>query len=73
MKLRNLALPGLFWLFVAYLFLPLLVMAAMGFRDSNFVAFPIHSWTTKWYSEVLLDRDVMERCGFQPGSPFSPR
>ncbi|QZZ36954.1 ABC transporter permease [Nitratireductor kimnyeongensis] len=60
MKLRNLALPGLFWLFVAYLFLPLFVMAAMGFRDSNFVAFPIHSWTTKWYSEVLLDRDVME-------------
>lgn len=60
MRLREFALPGLFWLFVAYLFLPLLVMAAMGFRDSNFVAFPIHSWTTKWYAEVLLDRHILE-------------
>lgn len=56
--LQRLTLPALFWLFVVYLFTPLLVMAAMGFRDSNFVAFPIHSWTTDWYREVLSDRDI---------------
>lgn len=58
--LRNLALPGIFWLFVLYLFTPLLVMAVMGFRDSNFVAFPIQAWTSDWYREVLFDRDIKE-------------
>lgn len=53
------ALPIWFWLFVLYLFLPLLVMAAMGLRDSNFVAFPIHEWTTRWYRTVLADREIL--------------
>jgi len=57
---QRLVLPGVFWLFVAYLFTPLLVMAAMGFRDSNFVAFPIQSWTTDWYREVLFDRAIQD-------------
>ncbi|HUG62942.1 MAG TPA: ABC transporter permease [Methylomirabilota bacterium] len=54
---RSVLLTLWFWLFVAYLFAPLLVMAAMGLRDSNFVAFPIAKWTTRWYAEVLVDRD----------------
>jgi spermidine/putrescine transport system permease protein len=48
-----------FWLFAAYLFVPLLVIALMGFRDSNFVAFPIERWTTHWYASVLLDREIV--------------
>lgn len=54
----RIALPTYFWIFVAWLFLPLAVMAAMGFRDSNFVAFPIQSWTTDWYRSVLTDREM---------------
>lgn len=57
--LGRLALPVYFWLFVAYLFLPLIIMAAVGFRDSNFVAFPIQSWTTRWYQSVIFQRDIM--------------
>jgi len=53
------ALPVWFWVFVAYLFLPLFVMAAMGFRDSNFIAFPIHQWTARWYGEVLADAEIL--------------
>lgn len=53
------ALPLWFWLFVAYLFLPLGVMALMGFRDSNFVAFPIQTWTSRWYTGVLGDGDML--------------
>jgi spermidine/putrescine transport system permease protein len=53
------ALPLWFWLFVAYLFLPLGVMALMGFRDSNFVAFPIQTWTSRWYAGVLADREML--------------
>lgn len=55
----RMALPVYFWLFLAYLFLPLMVTAAVGFRDSNFVAFPVQSWTTRWYRTVLLDRDIV--------------
>lgn len=55
----RIALPVYFWLFTAWLFLPLIVMAAMGFRDSNFVAFPIQSWTMDWYRSVLADREIM--------------
>ena len=55
----RLALPAYYWLFVIYLFLPLMVMAAVGFRDSNFVAFPIHSWTTRWYRTVIFQQDIM--------------
>ncbi|MEW9806515.1 ABC transporter permease [Mesorhizobium marinum] len=57
--LDRFALPAYFWLFVAYLFLPLAIMAAVGFRDSNFVAFPIQAWTTRWYQTVIFERDVM--------------
>ena len=57
--LGRLTLPVYFWLFVAYLYLPLLVMAAVGFRDSNFVAFPIQAWTTRWYQSVVFERDIM--------------
>lgn len=53
------ALPIYFWIFVAWLFVPLIVMGLMGFRDSNFVAFPIQSWTTGWYQSVLADREMM--------------
>lgn len=60
MRLRPFALPAFFWLFVAYLFIPIIVMALMGFRDSNFVAFPIHSWTTRWYQRVLFDKDIVQ-------------
>lgn len=54
------ALPVYFWLFIAYLFLPLTIMAAVGFRDSNFVAFPIQIWTTRWYQSVILERDIVD-------------
>ncbi len=58
MHLQRLVLPTYFWLFVLYLFTPLMVIAVMGFRDSNFVAFPINKWTTDWYHEILFDRDI---------------
>lgn len=57
--IRRLGLPVYFWLFVIYLFAPIVVMAAMGLRDSNFVAFPITKWTTHWYADVLVDREIL--------------
>jgi spermidine/putrescine transport system permease protein len=56
-------LPLWFWLFVCYLFVPLGVMALMGLRDSNFVAFPIQTWTSRWYAGALADRDMLAAIG----------
>lgn len=49
----------IYWGFVVYLFVPLVLMAMMSFKDSKFIGFPIRSWTTKWYAEALADGQVL--------------
>ena len=48
-----------FWAFVVYLFVPLVLMVVMGFKDSKFIGFPIRSWTLDWYLGVFADTDVI--------------
>jgi len=50
--------------FVVYVFVPLLLMIAMGFKDSRFIGFPITSWTLDWYSGVFEDTEVMGVFGY---------
>jgi len=50
------ALTAAYWLFALYLFLPLLLMSAMSFKDANYVAFPIETWTLDWYAKVVQDK-----------------
>jgi len=57
---RAVYLSGFYWIFVAYLFLPLLLMILMSFKDANFIAFPINDWTLDWYVRVLQDRQVLQ-------------
>jgi spermidine/putrescine transport system permease protein len=45
--------------FVVYLFVPLVVMVMMGFKDSAFIGFPINAWTTRWYGQVLSDPQIV--------------
>ncbi|XWN34054.1 MAG: ABC transporter permease [Devosia sp.] len=52
-------LSVVFWAFVVYLFVPLVLMVLMGFKDSRFIGFPITSWTADWYVGVFEDGDVM--------------
>ena len=54
----------LYWTFVLYLLMPLALMMVMGFKDSNFIGFPITSWTLEWYQGVLTDRDVLSTFGY---------
>lgn len=49
----------LFWAFVLYLFIPLILMVMMGFKDSRFIGFPIQSWTLDWYLGVFEDAEVV--------------
>lgn len=49
----------LYWAFVVYLFVPLILMVTMGFKDSRFIGFPIQSWTLDWYAGVFRDAEVL--------------
>ena len=49
----------LYWAFVVYLFVPLILMVTMGFKDSRFIGFPIRSWTLDWYAGVFRDAEVL--------------
>ena len=50
----------IYWAFVVYLFVPLVLMVLMGFKDSKFIGFPIRSWTLDWYTGVFADADFNE-------------
>lgn len=52
-------MSAIYWAFVVYLFVPLVLMVVMGFKDSNFIGFPINSWTMKWYASILRDTEVV--------------
>ena len=49
----------IYWAFVVYLFVPLVLMVLMGFKDSKFIGFPIKSWTLDWYIGVFRDTEVI--------------
>lgn len=50
----------IYWGFAVYLFVPLVLMIVMGFKDSNFIGFPIRSLTFKWYLEVFQNTEILE-------------
>ena len=60
----RIAMSCIFWAFVVYLFVPLLLMIMMGFKDSKFIGFPIRSWTLDWYLGVFEDTDVLSVFGY---------
>jgi len=49
----------IYWAFVLYVFVPLILMVVMGFKDSKFIGFPIRSWTLDWYLGVFDDAEVV--------------
>lgn len=57
-------LVAVYWGFALYLFVPLVLMVAMGFKDSNFIGFPITAWTTRWYADVVADTEIVFAFGY---------
>ena len=53
-----------YWAFVLYVFVPLILMVVMGFKDSRFIGFPIRSWTLDWYIGVFEDTEVLSVFGY---------
>lgn len=58
------ALAAAYWAFVLYLLGPLTLMSLMSFKDANFVAFPIESWTLDWYASVVRDEVFLSAFGY---------
>ncbi|MGC3937261.1 ABC transporter permease [Roseobacter sp. EG26] len=56
---NRILLSCIYWAFVLYVFVPLLLMILMGFKDSKFIGFPIKSWTLDWYLGVFSDAEVV--------------
>jgi len=54
---------GGLWLFaIAYLlflYVPVLFLPIFSLNDSIFVAFPLTGFTTRWYEQMLADRDML--------------
>lgn len=57
-------LSCVYWAFVLYVFVPLILMILMGFKDSKFIGFPIRSWTLDWYTGVFADAEVLSTFGY---------
>ena len=52
-------LVAVYWIFILYLFVPIVTMVVMSFKDGNIVGFPIEAWTTRWYSKFVQDRAIV--------------
>ena len=44
--------------YLAFLYVPVLLLPLFSFNDSLFIAFPLTGFTTKWYAEMLADEDM---------------
>jgi spermidine/putrescine transport system permease protein len=47
------------WLVMAFLYMPIIVMAVFSFNDSDFIGLPFNGFTLRWYAALLDDRQVL--------------
>ena len=67
---NRIALACIYWAFVLYVFVPLILMILMGFKDSKFIGFPIRSWTLDWYTRIFSDAEVIQTFVVRSDEPF---
>jgi spermidine/putrescine transport system permease protein len=61
MKDRSLALYACAYL--AFLYVPVLVLPVFSFNDSQFIAFPLSGFTTRWYGSLATDSAMLHALG----------
>jgi spermidine/putrescine transport system permease protein len=44
--------------YLAFLYLPVLLLPLFSINDSLFIAFPLSGFTTKWYAQMAADKDM---------------
>jgi spermidine/putrescine transport system permease protein len=52
-------LAGFAFLYLIFLYGPVLFLPIFSFNDSIFVAFPLKGFTTKWYEQAFADEDMI--------------
>jgi spermidine/putrescine transport system permease protein len=57
-KSRGLFVYAIFYL--AFLYVPVLFLPLFSFNNSEFIAFPLVGFTTKWYGEMLADSAMQQ-------------
>ncbi len=57
---RHLPQKALTALVYVFLFLPVLMVAAMSFNSSRYSVFPVPGWTAKWYRAAAADELIVE-------------
>ena len=45
--------------YLLFLYIPVLFLPIFSFNDSVFIAFPLKSFTTKWYEQAFADDDML--------------
>ena len=51
-------LRGYAILFLAFLYVPVLVLPLFSFNDSIYIAFPLKEFTTKWYAQMFANQQL---------------
>jgi spermidine/putrescine transport system permease protein len=49
----------MFWLLVAFLYAPIVILIIFSFNDSEIVSFPWLGFTTRWYSQFLQEPTLL--------------
>src|SRR5687768_11466787 len=61
MKSRTLTLYA--GLYLAFLYLPVLFLPLFSFNDSQFIAFPLAGFSTRWYAQLASDTAMLTALG----------
>jgi spermidine/putrescine transport system permease protein len=61
--MKNRALTGYAFAYLAFLYLPVLFLPLFSFNASEFIAFPLAGFTTRWYAMLFADDDMLHALG----------
>jgi spermidine/putrescine transport system permease protein len=53
-------LSGYFWLFTAFLYLPIVLLVIFSFNNSQVLVFPLKGFTLKWYQNLLGAQELLD-------------
>lgn len=61
--MKNRSLSVYAFAYLAFLYLPVLVLPVFSFNDSQFIAFPLSGFTTRWYAGLAADTAMQHALG----------
>ena len=61
--MKNRALSLYAFAYLAFLYVPVLVLPVFSFNDSRFIAFPLSGFTTRWYQGLADDSAMLHALG----------